>query len=666
MNTNGISTHHPAEPHGTKPSSVLLRDKILLYDRFALDLEKLESYKLDDSNISQTTRVAEKTDSIFPGWDEVPLPRISSARTYSSLKEQTTESHRRFLPPSHPANSLPASLPIVVDISPKAENVDLKGIRPPAVGFSEGSKGSNKLQFHLKNLEAVEDSLEKLLHSALEENTHNLTTQFQKTMQKQFLSFNYKNRKLARDLKRQMAVSLTEQQLKMDKFTKKYYFLKSENERLKRYEQLNALMSDEIDRHKTEKSKLAAALESLKRAHSDKLAEVKRAHRREVQNILSSIPKIVSRGPSPVKRSPTPRPPSAAGGVDNAVVQQLEDELRKAQRDAENLQKSLRSAERSAKETGKKLRGEITKLKSSLEENDLKHIDETMDLKTQILNLEGEVRVGKRIAEQQAKDAKRIVRLSRELEEIIAKYEESSERAKNAEALVDKLQEDHGKELSLFQESAASGFKTIRGNLGILQDLMKQIHSVDERLAPDLTCKHCMDVLKDPSILTCGHSFCKKCLEESRSEGTGDFFCSECDDVCSNCSVIVSNVSLEGVVCRYNFWASQLHEIRVIFTRSMDEMHKIDAESEEMKRRMSKMSEDRAIRSTQVDVTVMSPVRLNQLSEASVTHLSDGSTENTNSGSSVGLADQPQLSLSSPPSSGSGARQKPKKKKAKK
>ena len=47
-----------------------------------------------------------------------------------------------------------------------------------------------------------------------------------------------------------------------------------------------------------------------------------------------------------------------------------------------------------------------------------------------------------------------------------------------------------------------------------MKQTLKQCHMLEELIRPEITCNHCMEILKDAQVLyPCGHSFCDACVD---------------------------------------------------------------------------------------------------------------------------------------------------------
>lgn len=75
----------------------------------------------------------------------------------------------------------------------------------------------------------------------------------------------------------------------------------------------------------------------------------------------------------------------------------------------------------------------------------------------------------------------------------------------------------------------------------------------------DFSCRICMSTLFEPVTLTCGHCFCKKCLEKERKEKDRPAVCRECRDSSSAADVhsFRVNVVLSNLMAK---WLPSLHQ----------------------------------------------------------------------------------------------------------
>ncbi|XP_003454833.1 tripartite motif-containing protein 47 [Oreochromis niloticus] len=83
----------------------------------------------------------------------------------------------------------------------------------------------------------------------------------------------------------------------------------------------------------------------------------------------------------------------------------------------------------------------------------------------------------------------------------------------------------------------------------------KQQHQQDEPHGVDLdciqfSCSVCLDLLKEPVTIHCGHSYCKSCIEDcwDREEEKGEYSCPQCRETFSHRPVLRRNNMLAEVV----------------------------------------------------------------------------------------------------------------------
>ncbi len=98
-----------------------------------------------------------------------------------------------------------------------------------------------------------------------------------------------------------------------------------------------------------------------------------------------------------------------------------------------------------------------------------------------------------------------------------------------------------------------------RAQLARLERVTHVALQMDAYLAPELTCKTCLNVFKHPHVLECGHSMCAQCIQVNSIDGS--VRCSECNRQCS--AECPANFTLDSVVSRYHWWVMSLRETKL-------------------------------------------------------------------------------------------------------
>lgn len=71
-------------------------------------------------------------------------------------------------------------------------------------------------------------------------------------------------------------------------------------------------------------------------------------------------------------------------------------------------------------------------------------------------------------------------------------------------------------------------------------------------LQEDLTCPVCLEVYRNPHLLSCGHNFCKTCLDNVKRQGErGRFRCPECRESHRCSAPVQKNLKLASISDNY-------------------------------------------------------------------------------------------------------------------
>lgn len=71
-------------------------------------------------------------------------------------------------------------------------------------------------------------------------------------------------------------------------------------------------------------------------------------------------------------------------------------------------------------------------------------------------------------------------------------------------------------------------------------------------LQEDLTCPVCLEVYRNPQLLSCGHNFCKTCLDNVKQQGErGRFRCPECRESHRCSAPVQKNLKLASISDNY-------------------------------------------------------------------------------------------------------------------
>jgi predicted nucleic acid-binding Zn-ribbon protein len=91
-----------------------------------------------------------------------------------------------------------------------------------------------------------------------------------------------------------------------------------------------------------------------------------------------------------------------------------------------------------------------------------------------------------------------------------------------------------------------------------MKQTLKQCHMLEELIRPEITCNHCMEILKDAQVLyPCGHSFCDACVDEMERESDQCIVCSLCQTVVPRADSC-PNVALQAICPRVAWWSEPI------------------------------------------------------------------------------------------------------------
>lgn len=88
-------------------------------------------------------------------------------------------------------------------------------------------------------------------------------------------------------------------------------------------------------------------------------------------------------------------------------------------------------------------------------------------------------------------------------------------------------------------------------------------------LQEDLTCPVCLEVYRNPHLLSCGHNFCKTCLDNVKRQGErGRFRCPECRESHRCSAPVQKNLKLASISDNYR----QRHRGSAVGSRDLKPM----------------------------------------------------------------------------------------------
>ena len=88
-------------------------------------------------------------------------------------------------------------------------------------------------------------------------------------------------------------------------------------------------------------------------------------------------------------------------------------------------------------------------------------------------------------------------------------------------------------------------------------------------LREDLTCPVCLEVYRNPHLLSCGHNFCKTCLENVKRQGErGRFRCPECRERHRCNAPVQKNLKLASISDNYR----QRQRVSAVSSRDLTAM----------------------------------------------------------------------------------------------
>eukprot|EP00474_Spongospora_subterranea_P001149 CRZ01607.1 hypothetical protein [Spongospora subterranea] len=164
----------------------LLRDKIRLFDRFAVSTETVSP-----ALTSRCARDDQLPDNVmFPGWKEVPKPPLPAI----PLLAAPLKTDKHFWKPT-------SRKPVSVDIS-TSQNINkyhdhAQSSMIVSVPIVADPLWSPRPDLSNSNLEAIEDDLKTIMETAIMANTHVLTSKFQDVLKTQYNQVEHHHRVLA-------------------------------------------------------------------------------------------------------------------------------------------------------------------------------------------------------------------------------------------------------------------------------------------------------------------------------------------------------------------------------------------------------------------------------------------------------------------------------------
>lgn len=188
-------------------------------------------------------------------------------------------------------------------------------------------------------------------------------------------------------------------------------------------------------------------------------------------------------------------------------------------------------------------------------------MDEVTDLKSALLNAS---------ALSQVHQAK-IQELTKAVSQAELQYAEAK---RSADAVLSTQATFDTQRLALEQQRAAAEarLKHVRGVQEETLKTVRKLINVEKACESGYSCQSCLQLLKDPiTCAPCGHVYCRKCLEEDKSnrgKKSGSFlFCPECDDNCV--STVVPIKAMDLLTGKFQYRCQVLGDLSALLEKDL-------------------------------------------------------------------------------------------------